>query len=67
MPIIPPLLGFIIGVFLPIHPEVLITYVLTQSYSSWITIYGSWGAVVGQFADYIYSKLTKVVIDFKSK
>ena len=67
LPTIPPILGFIMGVYVPIHPEVLIAYALTQSYASWITIYGSWGAAVGQFADYIYTKVTKLIFDFKVK
>jgi hypothetical protein len=67
LPTIPPVLGFIIGVYVPIRPEVLITYAMTQKYTNWVTIYGSWGVVIGQFADYIYTKLTKLIVDLKAK
>lgn len=65
MPSIPPLLGFLGSALLPLHPEVLMAYVSTNihNWAEGALIYGAWGAAVGQFADYIYSKVSKFLGD----
>lgn len=65
MPSIPPLLGFLGSALLPLHPEVLIAYVSANihNWAEEALIYGAWGAAVGQFADYIYSKVSKFLGD----
>lgn len=66
MPAVPPLLGFICGALIPLHPEVLNAYVHESINGNWIQnalIFGGWGAAVGQFADYVYSKISKLIGD----
>lgn len=65
MPSIPPILGFLGSALLPLHPEVLNAYV-DANVHVWVEkalIFGAWGAAVGQFADYIYSKISKFLKD----
>ncbi len=64
--ILPPILGFIGSAFVPIHPEILISYVAEHANSKFdsMMIYGAWGAAVGQFADYLYSKIKKFINDY---
>ena len=64
---IPPILGFIGSALIPMHPEVLIAYVAEHANNTFdkIMIYGGWGAAVGQFADYLYSKIKSFISDYK--
>lgn len=63
MPAVPPLLGFIGSIIVPLHPEVLSAYVTEHVKNAFqgAMIYGIWGAAVGQFADYAYTKVTKLL------
>lgn len=68
LPVIPIVIGALIGGFVPLRPEVLIEYV-EGHVDGWYTqafVYSIWGAACGQFADYTFSKaksLLKAVID----
>jgi len=66
-----PTLGLFLGALyaniMPVRPEILITYV-TNHKESWANpvwgmaaTYGGWGAAVGQFADYIFTKVKRLI------
>lgn len=65
LPAIPPVLGFAIAMFLPLRPESLVDFASRAELSDWQAraVYGAWGAAVGQFADYLYSKLKSFIQD----
>lgn len=62
-----PGLGLVIGAIyaniIPLRPEVLIQYNTEHLTKSWEVLmsYGAWGAAVGQFADYVFTKLKKLI------
>lgn len=60
LPGVPPLLGFITAASLPLHPDVMVAFFAEHAApAAAITAsYGAWGAAVGQFTDYLYSKVT---------
>lgn len=65
-PSIPPTLGLILGSFVPFRPEPLIEYVTTNMSSGWgVVVYAFYGAVVGNFADTIYTKVKAAVVDYR--
>lgn len=68
-----PVLGLAVGVvyanLVPVRPEVIIEYVVTHK-STWghpwageVATYGAWGAGVGQFADYVFTKVKRLLED----
>jgi len=63
---LPPILGFIVAALIPIHPETLISYVTEHASNKLdsVMIYGAWGAAVGQFADYLYTKVKGFIDDY---
>ncbi len=63
LPSVPPLLGACAAMLIPAYPESIVAYVSDNSLSatSALLIYGAWGAACGQFADYLYSKLTDLM------
>ena len=65
LPAVPPILGFLGAASIPLRPDVLIEYVNTHSIPAHQAslVYGAWGAAVGQFADYIYSKFSAAMKD----
>lgn len=71
LPMIPILLGALIGALIPLRPEALTDYV-DAKVPEWYwqdVIYGTWGAACGQFADYIFTKaksILKAFIESKS-
>lgn len=65
-PIIPILLGALIGALVPLRPEVLVEYASTHI-EDWFwqhTVFALWGAACGQFADYVFSKAKAMVRAF---
>ena len=65
MPALPPLLGFLIAMFIPVHPDSLVQFVddPLRELSAWQgrAVYGVWGATCGQFSDYFYSKVKSLI------
>jgi hypothetical protein len=58
LPALNPLFGFIVAMVIPTRPEALIAYVdaHTTGMVQALLVYGAWGAAIGQFADYIFTK-----------
>jgi hypothetical protein len=54
---------------IPLHPETLMEYVSTHVdvNKTWqhYAVYAAWGAAVGQFSDYIFSKVKAVFGDVR--
>lgn len=69
-PIIPIVLGALIGALVPLRPEVLVEYVEGHVDGFWqYPVYAMWGAACGQFADYVFSKakaMVRAFVDSKS-
>lgn len=65
LPAIPPVIGFALAMFIPLRPESLVDFVGRADLTDWQAraVYGAWGAAVGQFADYLYSKLKAFIQD----
>lgn len=65
-PGVPVVLGILLGAFVPLRPAFLIDFVneYITGFSSTV-VYGAYGAIVGQFCDYIYTKAKKALQDFK--
>lgn len=60
MPAVPPFIGFLYAVSIPLRPDVLVEYVTTHALIGVLAslCYGAWGISIGQLADYAYSKVT---------
>jgi hypothetical protein len=69
LPALNPTLGFLGAMLIPARPEILITYVAAHCPELWqeLLVFGSWGAMVGQFGDYIFSKAKDAFQGFKNK
>lgn len=68
LPAIPPVAGILLGALIPFRPEPLIEFVTEHTTGFWQTVaYASYGAVVGQYSDYIYTKVSAYVKDRKVK
>ena len=67
LPATPIVAGAILSILIPVHPEILITYINEHVSQGWqhYTIYAGWGAAVGQFSDYTFSKVKAVFGDVK--
>ena len=68
LPAVPPLLGCLLGAFMPLRPSSLIEF--ANEYLTGfdhILVYSAYGAVVGQFSDHIYSKAKAFFEDFRAK
>lgn len=59
LPMFPILVGFIMALIIPIHPDVLIQYVDTNHIEGFgrHMVFGAWGAACGQFASYTFDKV----------
>ena len=60
LPLFPLVLGASFGAFVPFHPDSLVAYV-SKSHESSVAVYALWGTAVGQFADYLYQRVRKVI------
>ena len=68
LPAIPPVIGCLLGAFVPLRPEPLIEFVGEHLAGFDQTLaYAAYGTVVGQFSDYIYSKAKAFMVDLKAK
>ena len=56
LPLFPIVLGALIGSLVPVRPDQLVSYVKLHAEGS-ITPYALWGAAVGQFSDYLYTRV----------
>jgi hypothetical protein len=65
LPALPPVIGFALAMFIPLRPESLTDFVSRAELTDWQAraVFGAWGAAVGQFADYLYSKLKSLIQD----
>lgn len=54
-PLVPLILGGILGRFFPMRPEYLVRYV-TENHASTL-VYVLWGVSIGQLSDYLYQRL----------
>lgn len=59
LPLVPLVLGAVLGAVVPAHPEVLVAYTRGTG-REWL-VYAMWGAGVGQFSDYLYTRLKRVM------
>jgi hypothetical protein len=64
LPAIPIILGFLYGAFVPFRPDTIEDYVATHENASIIIVGGVFGIVIGQFSDYIYTKISKGIKGF---
>jgi len=55
LPAIPLVLGAVLGILIPLRPDVLMAYIAQHNVNSW-AIGACYGIAVGQFADYIYQR-----------
>ena len=64
-PSIPVVFGIILAALIPLRPSVLVEAVEANDSGWWgnAASFGLWGAAVGQFADYIYSKVKSAIKD----
>jgi hypothetical protein len=67
-PAVPVFLGIALAVVIPFRPTFLIEFVneYVEGFSSTL-VYGAYGAIVGQFSDYAYSKAKSFFQEFKLK
>lgn len=60
LPLFPLITGAVLAVLVPLRPEALATYVTDHAHGSkWA--YAMWGAVIGQFADYLYQRAKRLI------
>lgn len=59
LPLLPILIGAVLAVLVPLHPEILTAYAEGKGGGRDWTIYALWGAAIGQFADYIYQQIKR--------
>lgn len=64
LPALPPIIGFLIAVNIPLRPELIISYVETHVTSYGFMIYGFWGAVCGQLSSSAYDKVRDIISGF---
>lgn len=64
MPAVPLVLGALYGAFVPFRPEYLAEYVASHPESPIMVVGAAYGVVVGQFSDYIYTRITKLMKAF---
>jgi len=65
LPTVPLVLGFLYGAFVPFRPSALEEYVAAHEGASTLIVGGVFGIVVGQFSDYIYTRISKGIRGFK--
>lgn len=58
VPAFPPVLGVILSVLVPVHPEALDAFVRAQG--GGVGVYALWGAALGVFSDYLYQRVKSV-------
>lgn len=65
-PGVPIVIGVLLGAFVPLRPTFLIEFVneYITGFSATV-VYGAYGAIIGQFSDYIYSKLKKAIVAYR--
>lgn len=63
LPGVPLALGVVVACLIPIRPDALNTYVEAKHLvgAAAYSVYGAWGASVGQFADYLFSKAKRAM------
>lgn len=71
-PMVPIVIGSLIGAILPLRPEVLVEYVgaHVSGFVMQHLVYATWGAACGQFADYTFTKakaIMKAMTDSKGE
>lgn len=65
-PVIPPLWGALLAVLVPARPDSVIDFVVRNEIGwSQFLIFAVWGAACGQFADYLYTKLKRLLEDVR--
>lgn len=58
LPAAPLVLGAVVAAVVPVRPEALVEYASHQGGRAFL-VYALWGAVVGQFSDYLYQRFKK--------
>jgi len=66
LPAVPVSIGVLLGALLPIRPVMLMEFVneYVTGFSATV-VYGAYGAIMGQFSDYGYSKVKSFIEDFR--
>lgn len=65
LPMCPIVFGACLAMLIPARPDPIMEYVkLHEIGKSALLIYAAWGAVCGQFADYLFSKFKKKLDEF---
>lgn len=64
LPAVPLALGALYGAFVPFRPEYLVEYVAAHPDAPMVIVGAAYGVVVGQFSDYIYTRITKTMKAF---
>lgn len=60
LPLVPLVSGSLLAAFVPIRPEVLVQYVTEHGDGSRLA-YAMWGAAIGQFSDYLYQRVKRMI------
>lgn len=69
LPGTPLLIGVLLTMLVPLHPEALISYLKDHSYVGMreLTILAVYGLVLGQFSDYVWHRFSGVMNDYKDR
>lgn len=69
LPATPIVLGLVIGILVPLHPEELIKYMADHSIvgGKKLAVLGAYGMCLGQFADYIWGRYSSLLDGVKGK
>jgi hypothetical protein len=69
LPATPIVLGSLVAVFVPLHPEALLTYFTDHAIvgGKQIAILIAYGSCLGQFSDYVWHRFSGLTADVKKK
>jgi len=69
LPGTPILLGALLAIFVPMHPEALLTYIADHQLTGfkYYAIMAAYGSCLGQFSDYIWHRFSGIMDDVKKR
>lgn len=64
LPALSPVVGALAAIVVPMRPDIIVAYVRDHHLGAGgYLVYAMWGGMVGQFSDYAYSKISKLLRD----
>lgn len=69
LPATPIVIGSLVAIFVPIHPEALLEYITSHNLtgSKYYIIMAAYGSCLGQFSDYVWHRFSGVLDDVKMR